>query len=299
MIQRNKKALLSGFAAFSALFLAACGNTDTGNSSNETVNSDNTSTEKTAWDRIEESGVLKVATSGTLFPSSYHGDDNELTGYEVEVVKEVADRLGLEVDFMEMGVDGMLTAVQSGQVDAAANGFDITEARLEDYHFSDPYKYSFGGLVVRASDNSGIETMEDWDGKKAAGGATTVYMALAKQLGAEPVTYDNATNDVFFRDVASGRTDFIPNDYYVSNTAVQFYAELGVKMSDLYYNPSQQAIVLSKDDTSVKEKIDPILAELAEEGVLTELSEEFFGGEDVSKELDNVDELPVIEIEQN
>ncbi|QII82355.1 transporter substrate-binding domain-containing protein [Jeotgalibaca arthritidis] len=299
MIQRNKKALLSGFAAFSALFLAACGNTDTGNSSNETVNSDNTSTEKTAWDRIEESGVLKVATSGTLFPSSYHGDDNELTGYEVEVVKEVADRLGLEVDFMEMGVDGMLTAVQSGQVDAAANGFDITEARLEDYHFSDPYKYSFGGLVVRASDNSGIETMEDWEGKKAAGGATTVYMALAKQLGAEPVTYDNATNDVFFRDVASGRTDFIPNDYYVSNTAVQFYAELGVKMSDLYYNPSQQAIVLSKDDTSVKEKIDPILAELAEEGVLTELSKEFFGGEDVSKELDNVDELPVIEIEQN
>ncbi|HIY56867.1 MAG TPA: transporter substrate-binding domain-containing protein, partial [Candidatus Tetragenococcus pullicola] len=80
---------------------------------------------------------------------------------------------------------------------------------------------------------------------------------------------------------------------------VQFYAELGVKMSDLYYNPSQQAIVLSKDDTSVKEKIDPILAELAEEGVLTELSKEFFGGEDVSKELDNVDELPVIEIEQN
>ncbi len=299
MIQRNKKALLSSFAAFSALFLAACGNTDTGNNSNETANSDNTSTEKTAWDRIEESGVLKVATSGTLFPSSYHGDDNELTGYEVEVVKEVADRLGLEVDFMEMGVDGMLTAVQSGQVDAAANGFDITEARLEDYHFSDPYKYSFGGLVVRASDNSGIETMEDWDGKKAAGGATTVYMALAKQLGAEPVTYDNATNDVFFRDVASGRTDFIPNDYYVSNTAVQFYAELGVKMSDLYYNPSQQAIVLSKDDTSVKEKIDPILAELAEEGVLTDLSKEFFGGEDVSKELDNVDELPVIEIEQN
>lgn len=299
MIQRNKKALLSGFAAFSALFLAACGNTDTGNSSDETANSDNTSTEKTAWDRIEESGVLKVATSGTLFPSSYHGDDNELTGYEVEVVKEVADRLGLEVDFMEMGVDGMLTAVQSGQVDAAANGFDITEARLEDYHFSDPYKYSFGGLVVRASDNSGIETMEDWEGKKAAGGATTVYMALAKQLGAEPVTYDNATNDVFFRDVASGRTDFIPNDYYVSNTAVQFYAELGVKMSDLYYNPSQQAIVLSKDDTSVKEKIDPILAELAEEGVLTELSKEFFGGEDVSKELENVDELPVIEIEQN
>ncbi|AZP04742.1 transporter substrate-binding domain-containing protein [Jeotgalibaca ciconiae] len=300
MFNFNKKLLLSGLSVFSALTLAACGNTNTDTDSDETVGSKTTDTDvtETAWDRIEEAGVLKVATSGTLFPSSYHGDDNELTGYEVEVVKEVADRLGLEVEFMEMGVDGILTAVQSGQVDAAANGFDITEARLEDYNFSEPFKYSFGGLVVREEDNSGIETMEDWEGKKAAGGATTVYMALARQLGAEPVTYDNATNDVFFRDVASGRTDFIPNDFYVSNTAVQFYADLGVKMSDLYYNPSEQAIVLSKDDTSVKEKIDPILAELAEEGVLTELSKEFFGGEDVSKELDNVDDLPVIEIEE-
>lgn len=300
MFNFNKKVLLSGLSVFSALTLAACGNTNTDTDSAETVGSNTTDTDvtETAWDRIEEAGVLKVATSGTLFPSSYHGDDNELTGYEVEVVKEVADRLGLEVEFMEMGVDGILTAVQSGQVDAAANGFDITEARLEDYNFSEPFKYSFGGLVVREEDNSGIETIEDWEGKKAAGGATTVYMALARQLGAEPVTYDNATNDVFFRDVASGRTDFIPNDFYVSNTAVQFYADLGVKMSDLYYNPSEQAIVLSKDDTSVKEKIDPILAELAEEGVLTELSKEFFGGEDVSKELDNVDDLPVIEIEE-
>ena len=300
MFNFNKKVLLSGLSVFSALTLAACGNTNTDTDSAETVGSNTTDTDvtETAWDRIEEAGVLKVATSGTLFPSAYHGDDNELTGYEVEVVKEVADRLGLEVEFMEMGVDGILTAVQSGQVDAAANGFDITEARLEDYNFSEPFKYSFGGLVVREEDNSGIETIEDWEGKKAAGGATTVYMALARQLGAEPVTYDNATNDVFFRDVASGRTDFIPNDFYVSNTAVQFYADLGVKMSDLYYNPSEQAIVLSKDDTSVKEKIDPILAELAEEGVLTELSKEFFGGEDVSKELDNVDDLPVIEIEE-
>ena len=300
MFNFNKKVLLSGLSVFSALTLAACGNTNTDTDSAETVGSNTTDTDvtETAWDRIEEAGVLKVATSGTLFPSAYHGDDNELTGYEVEVVKEVADRLGLEVEFMEMGVDGILTAVQSGQVDAAANGFDITEARLEDYNFSEPFKYSFGGLVVREEDNSGIETMEDWEGKKAAGGATTVYMALARQLGAEPVTYDNATNDVFFRDVASGRTDFIPNDFYVSNTAVQFYADLGVKMSDLYYNPSEQAIVLSKDDTSVKEKIDPILAELAEEGVLTELSKEFFGGEDVSKELDNVDDLPVFEIEE-
>lgn len=271
--------------ALSALVLAACGGNAVGDS------------EETAWDAIEEKGKITVATSGTLFPSSYYGDDNVLTGYEVEIMKAIGEKLDVEVEFMEMGVDGILTSVQSGQADMAANGFDITDARKEDYLFSEPYKYSFGGLVVRASDNSGIESFEDWDGKKAAGGATTTYMGIARSLGAEPVTYDNATNDIFFRDVASGRTDFIPNDYYISNTAVQFFADLGVKMHDLKYNPSEQAIVLSKDDNSVKEKVDEALAELREEGVLSELSAEFFGGEDVTEPLENVDELPVFEPE--
>ena len=271
--------------ALSALVLAACGGNTVGDS------------EETAWDAIEEKGKITVATSGTLFPSSYYGDDNVLTGYEVEIMKAIGEKLDVEVEFMEMGVDGILTSVQSGQADMAANGFDITDARKEDYLFSEPYKYSFGGLVVRASDNSGIESFEDWDGKKAAGGATTTYMGIARSLGAEPVTYDNATNDIFFRDVASGRTDFIPNDYYISNTAVQFFADLGVKMHDLKYNPSEQAIVLSKDDNSVKEKVDEALAELREEGVLSELSAEFFGGEDVTEPLENVDELPVFEPE--
>ena len=271
--------------ALSALVLAACGGNAVGDS------------EETAWDAIEEKGKITVATSGTLFPSSYYGDDNVLTGYEVEIMKAIGEKLDVEVEFMEMGVDGILTSVQSGQADMAANGFDITDARKEDYLFSEPYKYSFGGLVVRASDNSGIESFEDWDGKKAAGGATTTYMGIARSLGAEPVTYDNATNDIFFRDVASGRTDFIPNDYYISNTAVQFFADLGVKMHDLKYNPSEQAIVLSNNDNSVKEKVDEALAELREEGVLSELSAEFFGGEDVTEPLENVDELPVFEPE--
>ncbi|QIK52668.1 transporter substrate-binding domain-containing protein [Jeotgalibaca porci] len=271
--------------ALSALVLAACGGNTVGDS------------EETAWDAIEEKGKITVATSGTLFPSSYYGDDNVLTGYEVEIMKAIGEKLDVDVEFMEMGVDGILTSVQSGQADMAANGFDITDARKEDYLFSEPYKYSFGGLVVRASDNSGIESFEDWDGKKAAGGATTTYMGIARSLGAEPVTYDNATNDIFFRDVASGRTDFIPNDYYISNTAVQFFADLGVKMHDLKYNPSEQAIVLSNDDNSVKEKVDEALAELREEGVLSELSAEFFGGEDVTEPLENVDELPVFEPE--
>ena len=75
--------------------------------------------------------MLTVATSGTLFPSSYHDEEtNELTGYETEVLREVAERLGVDIEFDEMGYDGILTSVLNGTADVAA-GIDITEDRKE------------------------------------------------------------------------------------------------------------------------------------------------------------------------
>lgn len=288
-----KKIAGIGFALLCLLVvLTACG-------SNQKSQVKEKQGETTTWDKVKEKGKLTVATSGTLFPSSFHeGEDNELTGYEVEAVNEIGRRLGVEIEFVEMGVDGMLTAINSGQVDAAANGFDITEKRLEDYTFSEPYKYSFGGIVVRASDHSGVESLEDLKGKKSAGGATTIYMQISEKFGAEPVVYDNATNDVFFRDVASGRTDVILNDFYVSNTAVNKFKDLGVEMSDIYYNPTSAGIVMKKDDGSIKKAIDTALKEMQEDDTLTKLSKEFFAGEDVSTAIENADELPVIELDK-
>ena len=84
--------------------------------------------ESTVWDEIQEKGVLTVATSGTLYPTSYYeSESDELTGFEVEVVLEMANRLDLEVDFKEMGFDGMLTSVSTGRVDMAAKDIEITE----------------------------------------------------------------------------------------------------------------------------------------------------------------------------
>lgn len=298
VFKHKKRWIVSLVLMITLVGLAACGE-DEQESKEVSSQGENAETEATAWDALKEKGTFTVATSGTLFPSSFHdGENNELTGYEVEVVKEIGKRLELPIEFVEMGVDGMLTAVKSGQVDAAANGLDITEKRLEDYNFSEPYKYSFGGIVVRASDDSVVESLEDLKGKKSAGGATTIYMQISEKFGAEPVVYDNATNDVFFRDVASGRTDVILNDFYISNTAVNKFKELGVKMSDIYYNPTSAGILLKKEDDSIKNKIDEVLEELHEDGTLTKLSEEFFAGEDVSKPIEGIDDLPVVELDQ-
>lgn len=278
MLKNKKFFPLASLIASSLLVLTACG----GNSDDDT--SENT----TAWDEIQEEGKLTVATSGTLLATSFHdSESNELTGFEVEVAREVAERLDLDIEFTEMGFDEMLTSVQTGQVDIAANDIEISEDREEEFIFSTPIKYSYGTAVVRKDDLSGISSLEDLEGKKAAGAATSIYMEIARENGAEEVTYDNATNEVYLRDVSIGRTDVILNDYYLSTFGVAAFPELNITIHpDIKYLPSQVGLVMNKDNDELAENVDRVIDEMLEDGTITEISKEFFGGADVSVEVD-------------
>lgn len=285
-----KKIVGFGLITFVSMTLAACG-------SNESSSDSAKNTSDTAWSEIEDRGTIKVATSGTLYPSSFHeAETDKLTGYEVEIIREVANRLDLEVDFTEMGVDGMLTSVNSGAIDIAAMGIDRNGENADKYNYTIPYKYSFGAMVVRESDDSGIETLEDLKGKKAAGAATTSYMKVARHFGAEEVIYDNATNDQYLQDVANGRTDVILNDYYSQKMAVAALPEIPVKVHDIFYNPSETNYAIKKGNDLLTDKVNTTLEEMKADGTLTELSKQFYDGEDVSEQIDY--DFPEIELEE-
>ncbi|WP_412856051.1 transporter substrate-binding domain-containing protein [Bacillus sp. 179-C3.3 HS] len=246
--------------------------------------------EESKWDEIKKKGKIVVATSGTLYPTSYHDTSNgkdRLTGYEVEVVKEAFKRLDVEVEFKEMGYDGMLSAINSGQVDAAANDIDITEDRKDKFAFSTPYKYSYGTAIVRKDDLSGIKTLEDLKGKKAAGAATTIYMDVARKYGAEEVIYDNATNEQYLKDVANGRTDVILNDYYLQTLALAAFPKLDITIHpDLKYMPNEQGFVMKKDNTELQKELNRVLNDMKKDGTMKKISGTFFNGADVSKTID-------------
>ncbi len=272
----HSKAVIFSFTMF--LILAAC------SGKNEADSKD------TGWEQIKDKGKIVVATSGTLYPTSYHDTDSgsdKLTGYEVEVVREAAKRLGLKVEFKEMGIDGMLTAVNSGQVDAAANDIDVTKDREKKFAFSTPYKYSYGTAIVRKDNLSGIKTLKDLKGKKAAGAATTVYMEVARKYGAKEVIYDNATNEQYLKDVANGRTDVILNDYYLQTLALAAFPDLNITIHpDIKYMPNKQALVMKKSNAALQKKMNEALKEMSKDGSLTKLSKQFFNKADVSKKID-------------
>lgn len=272
------KRTTKGLAAtlFLAIPLAACGDDSTNQA------------DTTRWEEIQEEGTLTVGTAGTLYPASFREEESDtLTGFDVELMKEVAKRLDLEIEFKEMAFDNMLTSVQNGQIDVAANDISVTEDRKEKFAFSKPYKYTYGTGIVRKSDLSGIESLEDLKGKKAAGEATTIFMDVAREYGAEEVIYDNATNDQYLRDVSTGRTDVILNDYYLQTLALAFFPEFDITIHpDIAYNPQEIAFLMDKENDELQENIDRVLDEMLEDGTVKELSEQFYNGADVSVEPD-------------
>ncbi|MGI8314831.1 transporter substrate-binding domain-containing protein [Halobacillus mangrovi] len=278
-----RKGLLFILMLILSFTLVACGSSDSSEESSDNNTSEEASGQK--WNELKERGEIVVGTSGTLFPASYYPEGSDkLTGYDVEVMREVAKRLDLDLKFEEYGVDGLLTAINSGRVDAVINDMEVTKARQEQFSFSEPYKYSYSTMIVRESDLSGIKKLEDLEGKKHGGGATTVFSKIAEHFGAETKTYGNVTNDVYLRDVENGNTDFIINDYYLQSLALKALPDIDVKLHpDLKFHPTNSAIVMPKDAQTMKEKIDATLQEMREDGTLTKISKEFFGGKDASK----------------
>ena len=273
--KKNIFLFLLGFAL--TLVVTACGGSE----------AEETNTTASAWDQMKEKGTITVGTAGTLYPTSYHDSEtDQLTGFEVEVVREMGKRLDLEVEFVEMAFDGMLTSINSGTIDIAANDISITEDRKEKFAFSIPYKYSFATAIVRKDDLSGIETIEDIKGKKAAGEATTIYMDIARKYGAEEVIYDNATNEQYLRDVSSGRTDIIINDYYLQKLGLEAFPDLNITIHpELKFETPDEGVgmIMKKGNNELKEQIDQTIKEMLEDGTISELSKQFFGGDDVTQ----------------
>jgi len=236
------------------------------------------SSEDDSWKKVEEKKELVVATSGTLFPSSYYNDEKKLIGYDVDVAKAVAKKLDLKIKFKEYNVDGQVTAVKRGEADFAANDFGLSGERSKKFSLSSPIKYSFDSMIVRKSDDSGIHSLKDLKDKKAAGEPNTSYMKIAEKYGAKAVTYDNATNDQYLTDVANGRTDVILNDYYLQKMSVAALPDIPVKiLEDVYFNANSTGFLFDKENQTLKTKMDNALADLKKDGTLKKIAEQYFG----------------------
>lgn len=229
---------------------------------------------------IKERGYITVAMEGTWAPWTYHDEDDNLVGFDVEVAKAVADELGVDVQYQEGEWDGLLAGVQSGRYDIMVNGVGYTEERAQAYTFSDPYCYNKTALIVRG-DNEDIKSLEDLNGKTTCNSANSTYQLIAEEYGANVLDVETLDGTLEMVLAGTDRADATLNAEASFLDYMNAHPDANLKIVDYYPESEKVCIIMSKGDSSdsLKEAINSAIEKLRADGTLSELSNKYFGGD--------------------
>lgn len=269
-----------------AVGLTACGSTADTTAAESTADTAGTETTETAGgdllSEIQAKGTITVAMEGTWAPWTYHDEDDNLVGYDVEVATKIAEKLGVEPQFIEGEWDGLLAGLDAGRYDIMVNGVDITPERAEKYDFSTPYAFN-RTAVITTKDNDSINTLEDLNGKNTANTISSTYAQLAEQYGATVTGVDDLNQT--FELLLSGRIDATLNAEMTYYDYMKEHPDANAKIAVLTDDANEVAIPMRKGDetATLRTAIDAAIDELRADGTLKELSEKYFGT-DISSE---------------
>ncbi len=230
--------------------------------------------EKDLLDEILERGYIVVGTEGTYSPNSYHNEDGDLVGFDVEVAAAVAKHLGVEVQYLETEWASIFAALDAGQIDTVINEVGYTEERAEKYDFSNPYAFVQGGILVK-SDNDDIHSFEDLAGKIAANESTSTWGATALEYGAELDPVNAMAQSI--SEVLNGRADCTLNYVTAFADYMREHPEEEVKVACTTDPEPSSYIPVRKGEERLVEAINKALEEALASGELKEISEKYFG----------------------
>ena len=283
MKRRTFISLMSVMAAAGVLTLAGCssnsGSSATASGAASSAASTGAADQLAA---IQTNGKLVVALEGAWQPWSYHDESDTLVGYDVEVSRAIAEKLGVEPEYVESDWDSLFAGLDAGRYDIVCNGVEVTDERALTYDFTTPYGYIHTALAVR-KDNEDIKSFEDLKGKTTANSLASTYMELAESYGATVQGIDTLEETIQL--LTAGRIDA------TLNADVSFYDYLNVhpdadfKLVAQTEDASHVAIPVRKgdDSASLLEAINTAIEELRADGTLKALGEKYFG-QDISSE---------------
>ena len=177
-------------------------------------------------------GVLRIALEGTYPPFNFRDPKSgQLTGYDVDVAREVARRLKRQPQFVLTEWSAILPALSAGRVDVAISQVIITPEREKAFDFSAPYLYSQFQLIVRKNERTTYRTLADLRGRKLGVREGSVFEQRARAVGEIEVKRYPAVPENL-QDLAFGRIDAVLDDglhvdYLVKHTQLPLKAEIG------------------------------------------------------------------------
>ena len=230
---------------------------------------------------IQKNGTLNVGLEGTYPPFSFVGEDNKLTGFEVEFSEALAKELGVKVKLQATPWAGILAALESKRLDIVVNQVTISDERKKKYDFSEPYTVSGIQALVQTKDAGTIKTADDLKGKKVGVGLGTNYEEWLKANvpGAIVKTYDD--DPTKYQDLRVGRIDAILVDRLA---ALELIAKTKDKLavSGEPFSRQESGIALRKGEPELLAALNKAIDKLRADGTLAKLSDKYFKA-DVTK----------------
>ena len=221
-------------------------------------------------------------------PMGFRDENNEITGFDVDLAKEAAKRLGREVEFKAIDWSSKEAELKSKRIDVLWNGLDITPERQENMLFSKPYMENRQIVFVR-HDNTSLSIMDESGlagltvGTQSASTAEEYIneKTALKESIKELKSYGDFTSA--FMDLENGRLDVVVGDeivgrYYISKHPDKIDA-LNVVIGPI----SQFGIAFRKDDTTLRDEVQKTFDEMVKDGAAGKISEQWFGKDLVTR----------------
>ncbi len=221
--------------------------------------------------------VFVMGLDDAFPPMGYRDDSGQLIGFDIDLAKEVCDRLGYELKLQPINWDLKQQELESKNIDCIWNGYTITDERLADNAMTEAYMKNRQILVVKSDSN--IESLEDMEGKKlalqagsSAEDALNASSDFKASLG-EVLNFDD--NNAALMDLKTGGSDAVLIDEVVALHYVK--TEAGFKALNVSLADEEYGIGFRKEDTELRDKVENTLKEMAADGTLAKISEKWFG----------------------
>ena len=228
---------------------------------------------------IKSAGAIRVGTEGTYAPFTYHEASGDLVGFDVEIGRAIAAKLGVKEDFIEGKWDGLIAGIDANRYDLVINQVSITPERQAKYDFSAPYIVSKAVVLVRNDDDS-IKGFADLKGKKAAQSLTSNFGKLAVSNGAELVATDGFNQSVEL--VLSRRADATINDSLSYLDFKKHKPDAPLKIAATQESADSAGVLLAKGQPELLAAVNQALTDIKADGTYLKIADKYFGA-DVSK----------------
>ncbi len=272
--RRQFLGLASGFAAIAGLGLVGCGgNSTSGTSSVGSSAGSAASSSKDGYTLVKD-GTLTVGTAAEYEPFEYM-EDGQYKGFDLDLIQDIAKKLGLTVEFANVDFDTIVPGVSSGaKYDVGIGAITVTPERKKEVDFTDSY-YMDDQAIVTMKNNADItgdnykEKLDSADAKIAVqSGSTAEAFAKENFPNAELVPFKNAT-DCFSALQAGQSVALVTNRSVAAQlVATSFDNEQVIK---LISTGEEYAIAVNKDNSGLKDAINKALKELTDDGTVDSL----------------------------